>query len=423
MTSAEKTKDMLGRTGLITVAEAKNILLDRLTGIKPETEFVPLLEALDRILAEPIRSRDNIPPHPRSVMDGFAVSAADTFGASESMPCYLQITGNVAMGEMPEGSISKGCCFQIATGGFLPAGADAVVMHEHTVPVDETMIEIIKAGGSGTNIIGIGEDIAEGEEALSAGHLLRPHDLGLLAALGVDTVQVYKKIRVGILSTGDEIIPHTEAPSPGKIRNINSIALAGLVQRAGGIVQDYGIVSDQKEIFFPTMQKAVTENDIVLFSGGSSVGVRDLGEQAVEALGPPGILVHGVKLKPGKPVLIGLSGNTPVFGLPGHPVSALVCFDMFVKPAIEKISGAASSADTALASVSATLGRNINSAAGRLDLVRVRLQKNGNSVIAEPVRGRSGAISTLSRAHGYFLIDEESQGVAQDSTVEVFLYT
>jgi molybdopterin molybdotransferase len=423
MTSVDKTKDMLGRTGLIPVAEAQAILFDQLAGIQPETESVPLLEALDRVLAEPLCSKENIPPHPRSVMDGFAVSAADTFGASESMPCYLQITGNVAMGEMPDGAISKGCCFRIATGGFLPEGADAVIMHEHTIPVDDTMIEIIKAGGPGTNIIGTGEDIREGEEALSAGHLLRPHDLGLLAALGTETVLVYKRIRVGILSTGDEIIPHTEAPAPGKIRNINSIALTGLVQRAGGTVQDYGIVSDQKEIFFPTMEKAVAENDIVLFSGGSSVGVRDLGEQAVEALGPPGILVHGVKLKPGKPVLIGLSGKTPDFGLPGHPVSALVCFDMFVKPAIEKLSGNATSEHIARASVSATLSRNINSAAGRLDLVRVRLLKNANNYMAEPVRGRSGAISTLSKAHGYFLIDEESQGVTQGSTIEVFLYT
>jgi molybdopterin molybdotransferase len=423
MTSVDKTKDMLGRTGLIPVAEAQAILFDQLAGIQPETESVPLLEALDRVLAEPLCSKENIPPHPRSVMDGFAVSAADTFGASESMPCYLQITGNVAMGEMPDGAISKGCCFRIATGGFLPEGADAVIMHEHTIPVDDTMIEIIKAGGPGTNIIGTGEDIREGEEALSAGHLLRPHDLGLLAALGTETVLVYKRIRVGILSTGDEIIPHTEAPAPGKIRNINSIALTGLVQRAGGTVQDYGIVSDQKEIFFPTMEKAVAENDIVLFSGGSSVGVRDLGEQAVEALGPPGILVHGVKLKPGKPILIGLSGKTPVFGLPGHPVSALVCFDMFVKPAIEKLSGNATSEHIARASVSATLSRNINSAAGRLDLVRVRLLKNANNYMAEPVRGRSGAISTLSKAHGYFLIDEESQGVTQGSTIEVFLYT
>jgi molybdopterin molybdotransferase len=423
MNSVDKTKDMLGRTGLIPVAEAQAILFDQLAGIQPETESVPLLEALDRVLAEPLCSKENIPPHPRSVMDGFAVSAADTFGASESMPCYLQITGNVAMGEMPNGAISKGCCFRIATGGFLPEGADAVIMHEHTIPVDDTMIEIIKAGGPGTNIIGTGEDIREGEEALSAGHLLRPHDLGLLAALGTETVLVYKRIRVGILSTGDEIIPHTEAPAPGKIRNINSIALTGLVQRAGGTVQDYGIVSDQKEIFFPTMEKAVAENDIVLFSGGSSVGVRDFGEQAVEALGPPGILVHGVKLKPGKPILIGLSGKTPVFGLPGHPVSALVCFDMFVKPAIEKLSGNATSEHIARASVSATLSRNINSAAGRLDLVRVRLLKNANNYMAEPVRGRSGAISTLSKAHGYFLIDEESQGVTQGSTIEVFLYT
>ncbi len=182
-----------------------------------------------------------------------------------------------------------------------------------------------------------------------------------------------KKVKVGILSTGDEIISHTERPKPGQIRNINTLALAGIVLRAGGIYTDYGIVSDQKEIFLPAIEKAIRENDIVLFSGGSSVGVRDLGEQVIEALGPPGILVHGVTLKPGKPVLIGQSGNTPIFGLPGHPVSALVCFDFFVKPAIRQISGRIEKPDLPAPYIMASLSRNINSAPGRRDVVRVKL--------------------------------------------------
>lgn len=413
---------MLGRTSLTPVPEARSILLDQLQGISPATETISIEAGLDRILAEPILSAENLPPHPRSVMDGFAVCAADTFGATESMPCYLQITGSVAMGEMPEGEVQRGCCFKIATGGFLPRGADAVIMHEHTVPVDDTMIEIVKGGGAGTAIIGVGDDIREGEQALSPGHLLRPQDLGLLAALGITEIKVYRQVRVGIVSTGDEIVPHSEKPGPGKIRNINSIALSGLILRAGAIATDYGIVSDQQQVFFPVLEKALTENDIVLFSGGSSVGVRDLGEQAVESLGPPGILVHGVKLKPGKPVLIGLSGTKPVFGLPGHPVSALVCFDLFVAPAIRQLSGAGSG-QVVTPTVTAKISRNLNSAAGRLDLVRVRLTRQEDSYLAEPVMGRSGAISTLSRAHGYFLIDEESQGVNQGSLVEVYIYS
>lgn len=423
MNTAVSTRDMLGRGALTSVAEARRLLLTQLAESTPAVETVRLDEALDRVLAAPVCSRENLPPHPRSTMDGFAVIARDTFGASESMPCYLQITGSVAMGEMPEGSVAKGCCFRIATGGFLPQGADAVIMLEHTVPVDDTLVEIVKSAGTGANIIGIGEDIRENDAALAAGHLLRPPDLGLLAALGVDQVEVYRQVRVGILSTGDEIIAHTEVPKPGQIRNINSITIAGLARRAGAVVRDYGIVSDRREVFFPTLEQAIRENDLVIFSGGSSVGVRDLGEQAVEAFGPPGILVHGVKLKPGKPVLIGMSGPTPVFGLPGHPVSALVCFDLFVRPAITQLSGTIGADEAFQPSVSATLSRNINSAAGRLDLVRVQLRRNGSELMAEPVMGSSGAISTLSRAQGYFLIDEESQGITQGTTVEVFLYT
>ncbi len=418
-----KTRDMLGRKGLTHVDEALQILLNSLGKTTVQSEILALDDCLDRITAEPIISPEDLPAHTRSTMDGYAVCAADTFGASQTMPCYLQIAGEVLMGENPKETLRRGSCFRISTGGLLPPGSDGVVMLEHTVPVDSTMIEIIKSVGTGTNLIDRGEDICKGAPALPSGYLLRPQDLGLLAGIGVAKLQVYRRPRIGILATGDEIVPYSEPPAPGKVRNINSIALAAQVMRAGGQVTDYGIVTDKEEYFYPVITTAVKENDIVLFSGGSSVGMRDLGEKMIESLGDPGILVHGVALKPGKPIIIGLTGSTPVFGLPGHPVSAMVCFDFFVKPAIKKISGLHSGDGSPSLSISARLARNINSAAGRRDLVRVQLTEKDAAWVAQPVLGKSGSISTLSRAHGYFLIDESSQGVTEDTEVEVFLYT
>jgi molybdopterin molybdotransferase len=356
-------------------------------------------------------------------MDGFAVRAADTFGASESMPGYLQIAGEINMGEAPDGQqVTTGTCLRIPTGGLLPDGADAVVMFEHTVPVDDTLVEIVKGVGPGVNTLGRGEDIARGQLALPAGQLLRPQDLGLLAGLGIHQVTVTRTVSVGIISTGDEIVPYTETPAPGKIRDINKIALGGQVRRAGAVVVDYGIVSDRREIFLPLLRQAVEANDLVLFSGGSSVGMRDLGEQAIAELHPPGILVHGVALKPGKPVIIGLSGMKPVFGLPGHPVSAMVCFDLFVRPAIDRLAGRMTD-QLPEAAIIARVDRNINSAAGRRDIVRVKLIREDHGWAAEPVLGKSGAISSLARAHGYFIIPESSQGMSQDTLITVHLYS
>jgi len=418
----EITRDMLGRQGLTRVDAALETLLSRLGTVTPEVEIVSLSAALDRITARPIISPEDLPAHTRSTMDGFAVQAADTFGASESMPGYLQIIGEVVMGEQSSLVVDRGCCVRIPTGGLLPAGTDAVVMLENTVPIDESMIEVVKAVGVGTNLIAPGEDIGKGSPALPAGYCLRPQDIGLLAGLGMDRIEVYRGLRVGVLSTGDEIVPYTEVPPPGKVRDINGITLSSLIQRAGATANLYGIVSDRKDVFFPAVEKAVAENDIVLFSGGSSVGMRDLGEEAIASLGNPGILVHGVALKPGKPIIIGLTGTTPIFGLPGHPVSAMVCFELFVEPTIRHLSGLAVREVLPQPVVLARLGRNINSAPGRRDLIRVRLSRQDSGWVAEPVLGKSGAITSISRAHGYFLIDEDSQGLTQDSEVKVTLY-
>ncbi len=422
MMKSNDLKDMLGRTSLTPVKQAKHILLDALRATVRKTESCPLSEALDRIPASDTLAPVDLPAHPRSTMDGFAVRAADTFGASSSMPCYLEIDGDVAMGQMPEGTVTQGKCFRIATGGLLPAGSDAVMMFEHTIPVDEKMIEVVKSVGVGKNLTQRGEDIAQGSLALAKGQQLRPQDLGLLAGLGIAEVEVYAKARVGILSTGDEIVHWAESPPPGKIRDINSICLSGLCTRLGAEVTDYGIVSDSEASFFATVEQAAAENDVVLFSGGSSVGMRDLGERVIEKLGQPGILVHGVALKPGKPIIIGMSNTTAIFGLPGHPVSAMVCFELFVDPAIRCISGISHPEKELRPTVNAILDRNINSAAGRLDLIRVQLQERDNELpLAVPVLGKSGSISTLSRAHGYFFIDEASQGINSNSQIKVHL--
>ncbi len=420
--AADGLKDMLGRVSLTPVKKAQTILLDALAKSSLETEQCSLPDALDRIVSTDLLSPEDLPSHPRSTMDGFAVRAADTFGASSSMPGYLEIDGDVAMGQMPTGEVLQGKCFRIATGGLLPSGSDAVVMFEHTIPVDGKMIEVVKSVGVGINLINRGEDIKKGQPALPKGHLLRPQDLGLLAGLGFAEVEVYKRPKVGILSTGDEIVHWSESPPPGKIRDINGITLAASCRRLGAEVTDYGIVSDSEEIFFATLKRATAENNVVLFSGGSSVGMRDLGERVIEKLGNPGILVHGVALKPGKPVIIGISNETAIFGLPGHPVSAMVCFDLFVTLALQLFAGIAAPDKGPSPTISATIDRNINSAAGRLDFVRVQLLEQEDTLpLAIPVLGKSGSISTLSRAHGYLLIDEPSQGLNKGTQVEVHL--
>ncbi len=416
------SRDMLGRKPLISVDKAREILMKHLQ-CTVGSESVSLEDALDRITAADIMSTEDLPNYPRSTMDGYAVIAADTFGASESMPCYLNIQGEVLMGQKPEGTLTRGNCFRIATGGLIPHGADSVVMFEHTVPVDNRLLEIVKGVGQGTNVIGSGDDIKNNCLALPAGHQLRPQDLGLLAGLGIQKIEVRRKLKVGILSTGDEIVPYAGPCPPGKIRNINSIALSGQARRLGAEVTDYGIVVDKQESFFPAITKAVAENDLVLFSGGSSVGTRDLGEKAIDTLGTPGVLVHGVALKPGKPVLIGLHSRTPIFGLPGHPVSAMACFDLFVKLAIQLLNGTQKTAPVDEPYVDALLGRNIASAPGRRDIVRVQLVSERGLLKAYPVLGKSGSISTLSRSHGYIVIEETLQGVSEESHVKVHLYT
>ena len=415
-------KDMLGRSGIIPLKDAQKLLEERLALCSSRAiEDVPLEQCLGRILAQDICSKEDIPPYPRSVMDGYAVKAGDTYGATEGMPAYLRVSGEVKMGEFPEVGPAVECCFKIATGGLLPPDTDAVVMLEHTVQTGTEMIEIVKPVAPGENIIGRGDDVKKGDLLLKCGHCLRPQDMGLLAGLGITTLGVQPLVHVGIFSTGDEIVPFDQTPPPGKVRDMNSVNLAALAQKQGAIPTFYGVVKDEEELFLAAVQKALEENDIVIFSGSSSVGSRDLGESVVCKLAD--LLIHGVAIKPGKPVIVAFSGSKALFGLPGHPVSAAVAFDLFVRQVINSFSGRTFSDLPQSRTVQAICKRNMNSAGGRTDFIRVSLtRKDSGKYEAYPVLGKSGALSTMVAADGFFRIEESSQGVESGEMVIVYLY-
>jgi len=414
---------MLGRSNVVSLDKALLLLHQHLPPCHSRKISLPLEEGLGRICAQDIFSPENLPPYPRSTMDGYAVRARDTFGASEKLPAYLEVSGEVAMGEFPEQGPQPGCCYAIATGGILPPGTDAVIMFEHTIRINDNMVEVIQPVAASANVIAVGEDIAKGEILLSKGHCIRPPDIGLLAGVGLDSISVFRRVRVGIISTGDEIIPYDQHPEPGKIRDTNSASLAAEVRNINAKATFYGIASDNEKNMETLVQQAKAINDVVLLSGSSSVGTRDLGEKVIAKMGSPGILVHGVSVKPGKPVIIARADDTMIFGLPGHPVSAAVAFDLFVRPAIIHFSGVTDSGLPQYRTIKARLMRNLNSASGRTDFIRMKVSiPEGREPEAYPILGKSGAMSTMVKAHGFIEIAEKLQGLKEGEIVEVRLF-
>ncbi|MFC1845233.1 gephyrin-like molybdotransferase Glp [Thermodesulfobacteriota bacterium] len=421
--AALKNRDMLGRVDTLSLQEALLLLQQNLPPCTTRKVKVARDEALGRICAEDILSPENLPPYPRSTMDGYAVRAKDTFGASEKLPAYLEISGEVIMGQFPTEGPQPGACHAIATGGILPPGTDSVIMLEHTVAIDNSMIEVTQPVATGVNIINVGEDIKEDETLLAAGHSIRPQEIGLLSGLGLNTIVVFRRVRVGIISTGDEIVSPDQQPPPGKIRDMNSVSIAAQVRNLNARPAFYGIATDDEESLTNMVREAKAANDIVLLSGSSSVGVRDLGEEVIEKMGSPGILVHGVSIKPGKPVIIARAKNTMIFGLPGHPVSAAVAFELFVRPTILHISGITAHNLPQYRTIKARLMRNLNSASGRTDFVRVQVKIVADSdPEAYPVLGKSGALSSMVKSHGFIEIAEKLQGLKEGEIVEVRLF-
>jgi molybdopterin molybdotransferase len=386
---------------------------------QPRTELLDPRDALGRVLAVAPRSPMDLPAFTRSTMDGYAVQASDTFGASQSLPAYLTCIGSVMMGDQPDVEIGPGQAVEIHTGGMLPPGADAVVMVEQTQPLGGDEIEVLAPVAPGENVIQIGEDVAQGEEVLPSGHRIRPQDIGGLLAVGVLSVEVAVPPRVGILSCGDELIPPEQTPAPGQVRDINSQTLAALVQEGGGEAIMLGVASDTLGDFTIRAQAGFKDVDILAITAGSSVSARDLTHQVISGLGGPGVLQHGLAVKPGKPTILAVCQNKPVIGLPGNPVSALVVARQIVVPTIKRALG---EKPQPKASLQATLAANIASTTGRMDTVPVRLVERDGVLIAEPVFGKSNLIYVLVKADGLIQVPLDSTGIKAGTVVEVTLF-
>jgi len=416
-------RDMLGREELISVEKALDLLLKSTAFRKPNEINLPIEDAYGMILSRDTISPEDLPGFSRSTVDGYAVISSDTFGATESLPSYLTVKAEIPMGEKPHCLLEKGAVAKIATGGMLPQGADAVVMFEHTQQIGEKMIEVLKPVAPGENVIQAGEDAECGEHILQTGHRLRPQDIGALAGIGITEIWVYEKPKISIISTGDEIVSAHQPLKPGQVRDINSYTLSGLLSLAGGIPIRKGIFSDTYNVLRDIVEQSLRDSAMILITGGSSVGTKDMTAQVINDLGKPGVLFHGVSLKPGKPTMGGMIDSFPIFGLPGHPVAVTVSFEIFVRPVLEELSGLyRKSFEHDKNTVTAKIAKNIASSPGRQEHIAVYLEERNGELWAVPILGKSGLITTLTKADGTFVIPLRKLGIQEGEPVKVRLF-
>ena len=421
-----------------------------------EQETVTLLAADGRVLASELHSPEDLPLASRSCMDGYALNAKDIFGASETNPTYLECIGTVDIAHPADFTVQQGECAAIVTGGILPQGTDAVIMVEHTEELGAGTIEMRKSLAPGEHVMLRGEDVTRDATALTQGTLLRPQEVGLLAALGITEIPVVRRPSVGILSTGDELIPVTETPRTGQIRDVNSYTLACLIERIGCTARQYGIVKDDLDSLSEAMQKALAENDVIFLSGGSSVGTRDLTVSAIDQLAlckdssitHAELINHGVAISPGKPLILAKAETTAgvkaIWGLPGQVASAQVVMFILGIPFLKYLAGESSPFDQAVwPARRAVLSRNIASRQGREDYIRVRLEPASATAEqaptpdaaataadtlsamlpeAAPVTGKSGLLRTMLLSEGVVRIPAESEGLYAGTEIDVLLF-
>ena len=380
-------------------------------------ETVGLDGAYGRVPASDVLAREALPGFDRSAVDGYAVRAQDTFGASDAIPAYLKLAGTVTMGAPADIGLAAHSAIAIPTGGALPDGADAVVMIEYTQEAMAGTIEVVRPVAPGDGVVRADEDIAVGAVAVRAAAPLRPQDIALLAALGIDELQVHARPRVTILATGDELVPPGAASlEPGQVRDALSTAVGALAREAGGVPSAPAIIRDDPGLLADALLGAVGTSDVVVICAGSSVGGRDETAAAVAAVPETKLWCHGLALKPGKPTLLADCAGVPIIGLPGHPRSALVVFRLLGMPLVRRAGGW--TAEHRDPSTPGRLARDLPSAAGRLDVVQVRVR--GEQV--EPIFGPSALLSVLTAADGYVIVPEDANGLAAGEPVEVFRY-
>lgn len=386
-----------------------------------ESETVDLDESFCRVLSKAVRADHDLPEFNRSTMDGFAVRSIDTFGATESSPALFKMVGEIAMGRDHDYRLKRGETVRIWTGGALPSNADAVVMLEHVEEIDSDSVEILKAVAPFDNIARKGEDFRSGEMLLDPGRRLRPADVGILAAIGKTGVSVTKRPVVGIISSGDEIVSADQVPPPGCVRDINRHTVTAAVRDAYATPVWLGLTPDSLKSVKKLLADGLAKSDMVIISGGSSMGSRDFVIDAIKSHIDSEIMIHGVSVSPGKPFIMARVGTKPVIGLPGHPVSAMVCFEQFVVPIIRRLEGESSLLPFMKPKVEAILSRNISSKEGRMDFIRVKLHRSDGNWLATPTLGKSGMVSSMARSHGYVRIPLDCEGLYKGDKVNVIL--
>ena len=378
-----------------------------------QTEMVSLVDAMGRVLAEDIVATEYVPDFNRSTVDGYAVRSRDTFGCTDAIPAILTLQGEMLMGQGADLILKPDCCVAVPTGGAVPEGADAVVMIEFTEDYGDGTIGVLKSVAPGQNMIFRGDDVYPGKPILEKGRVLSSQDIGALAAIGRTQVPVVKKLTVGVISTGDELVPPQEVPGPGQIRDVNSPMLEAMLGAFGVSVINYGIVIDDEALLREKVEKAVAECDAVLLSGGSSVGVKDAACRIIDSMGK--LLLHGIAIKPGKPTILGKTCCKPLVGLPGHPVAAYFITKLFVLPLLSRLMGRNQTAYTTTAKVT----ENISANHGRAQYHCCRLERKDGQLYAYPIRGKSGLITTLAGADGYFCIDRDCEGLPKFAQIQV----
>ena len=406
---------------VVTSTEAR----DQLAAIAPKTvsETIPTVDACGRVLAKALTSPVDLPHFHRTNMDGYAVRAQDTFGASASLPMYLKLVGTIEMGKTVTRALKKGETMRIATGGMLPPEANSMVMVEYTEEMGDSTVEVQRSVSPWENILRIGEDIQKGVTVFSAGRRLRAHDLGALTGVGLTKVPVHRRPKVALISTGDEIVSPEQSPKPGQVRNVNQSSLRAMIAEAGGETIDLGVVKDDRPAFEKAMAHALKVADVVMISGGSSVGIKDMTVDVICSFPKSEIFFHGISIAPGKPTIFAKAAGKPVMGLPGHPVSALVVFSLFGATLIRMIGGEPSPVAFApLRTTRARLAQNVASAPGREDYVRVLLESQHGALLARPLPGKSGAVFSLVQADGMFCIPHNEEGKEAGEEVEVILF-
>lgn len=400
------------------VEETKRKMDHYFEGISLDVEWIDIAQALGRIAAENLYAQREVPEFPRSTVDGYAVMAKDTYGASESLPTFLQLEGNVEMGEAAAQKIVPGKGVYVPTGGMLPNGADAMVMIEYVESLDGDTIAVYKAVAPGEGIIQQGEDIQKGEPVVAKGKKLKPQDIGMLAAVGIFSIKVFKKPRVFVISTGDELVHPKEETKLGQVRDINTYTLSAMALACNAEVVGQVIVKDDFQFLQNTLKHAIEKSDVVVISGGSSVGAKDVTAKVIDSLGEPGVFIHGVAVKPGKPTIIGRVGETAVFGLPGHPVSAMIIYKVFVEYILRCLQQLEEAQEVVIHGI---CDANIHSSPGKETYQMVQLEERDHQWVVKPIYGKSGAISLMTKAHGYIKIRENQEGIHKGEGVEVIL--